>query len=489
MQNGSLTWEPLRLTSLKELDLSRCARVTDTGFTYLLTLPNIQKLWISETGLTALAITRLSSFKDLSLLDLGGLPVTDQALSSLQVLKKLQYLDLWGTDISDKGASFLKSFPKLTFVNLAWTNVTKLPSLPFLASLNMSNCLINSIFEEDGDGFALRNLIFSGATFTSASEPFLLLNTSSVLHLDLSGVLLHDFSFLCDMRALTHLDLSSSVIKDDSIEVVRSAGANLRNLNLSNTKVTSFGVQLLAGYVPCLESICLANTHIDDTSIYYLSMIPALKSIDLSKTCVKGYKHHPGSEPVWLLSDLQTLAALESMDLQGTQVIDEALLPLLGCKKLDCLLLRSASLTDMFLHHLSALPRLTVVGFRDAVLTNSGLQAFRPPVTLKSLDLRGCWLLTEDAMHNFCKSYPHIEVRHELLQMVPSNSYKNPTTRASPVKHKKERAALALARAVKDSFIDQRLKYGRDELLSLQASVLPLELPPDADFLRNNLTK
>lgn len=152
----------------------------------------------------------------------------------------------------------------------------------------MSNCEVHSIVEEDGDGSALEKLVFSGVTFPNACETFLRLDLSSVFYLDLSSVLLHDFSFFSYMRALTHLDLSFGMIEDDSMEVIISVGANLRNLNLSNTKVTSLGIELLVGYVPHLESIFLAHTHIDDASIYYLSMVPSFKSIDLSYTCIRG---------------------------------------------------------------------------------------------------------------------------------------------------------------------------------------------------------
>lgn len=163
-----------------------------------------------------------------------------------------------------------------------------LPSLPSLESLNMSNCDVHSIFKEDGDGGALEKLIFSGVTFLNASETFLRLDLSSVFYLDLSSVMLHDLSFIRDMRALTHLDLSLSLIGDDSMEEIIPVGANLRDLNLSNTKITSLGIEFLAGHVPLLESIRLANTHIDDTSIYYLSTVPSFKFIDLSYTCIKG---------------------------------------------------------------------------------------------------------------------------------------------------------------------------------------------------------
>lgn len=73
------------MTTLRELNVSRCLKVNDAGIRHLLSIPTLEKLCIAETGITAHGVTLLSSLKTLVFLDLGGLPVTDQALSSLQV--------------------------------------------------------------------------------------------------------------------------------------------------------------------------------------------------------------------------------------------------------------------------------------------------------------------------------------------------------------------------------------------------------------------
>lgn len=70
---------------LKEVDLSRCSKVTDSGIKHLLSIQTIEKLWLSETSVTSDGVTLLSSLKRLSTLDLGGLFVSDKALASLQV--------------------------------------------------------------------------------------------------------------------------------------------------------------------------------------------------------------------------------------------------------------------------------------------------------------------------------------------------------------------------------------------------------------------
>ena len=83
--NNSALWPLAGMTSLKELDLSRCKKVTDAGIKHLLSISHLEKLHLSRTGVTAGGIKLLSELKNLSTLDLGGLPVTDLVLNSLQV--------------------------------------------------------------------------------------------------------------------------------------------------------------------------------------------------------------------------------------------------------------------------------------------------------------------------------------------------------------------------------------------------------------------
>lgn len=179
-------------------------------------------------------------------------------------------------------------FPKLTFLNLAWTDVTKFPNVSSIACLNMSNCTIHSIFKGDGYKSPLEKLIVSGATFANELETFSFVDTSSISFLNVSNTSLRNFGFLSCMNVLKHLDLSSCSFGDDSVELIASIGANLINLNLSNTKVSSAGLGILAGHVPNLEVISLSHAPIDDAAIFHISMMPSLKDINLSKTNVKG---------------------------------------------------------------------------------------------------------------------------------------------------------------------------------------------------------
>lgn len=444
---SSALWALTGMTCLKELDLSRCVKVTDAGMKHLLSISTLEKLWLSETGLTADGIALLSSLQNLSVLDLGGLPVTDLVLRSLQVLTKLEYLDLWGSQVSNRGAAVLKMFPRLSFLNLAWTGVTKLPNISSLECLNLSNCTIDSILEGNENKAPLAKISLASTTFINEREAFLYIETSLLSFLDVSNSSLSRFCFLTQMKALEHLDLSSSMIGDDSVEMVACVGANLRNLNLSNTRFSSAGVGILAGHLPNLEILSLSGTQIDDYAISYMSMMPSLKFIDISNTDIKGFIQQVGAETdlVLSLTALQNLNHLESLNLEQTQVSDATLFPLSTFKELIHLSLRNASLTDISLHQLSSLSKLTNLSIRDAVLTNSGLGSFKPPRSLKLLDLHGGWLLTEDAILQFCKMHPRIEVWHELSVICPSDqigsngpSPSRTSLRASLVKQKQD---------------------------------------------------
>ncbi|XP_002509956.2 leucine-rich repeat receptor-like serine/threonine-protein kinase SKM1 [Ricinus communis] len=472
---SSALWSLTGMTSLKELDLSRSVKVTDAGIRHLLSISSLEILRIPETGLTAKGVALLTSLTNLSVLDLGGLPVTDMALSSLQVLTKLEYLDLWGSNISNNGVAVLQLFPKLSFLNLGWTSVTRLPSMLSLEYLNLSNCTIESLLEGDGDKAPLTKVILSGATFPNEAEAFYNIEPRFLSFLDVSNSSLQGFYFLHDMKMLEHLDLSSTMMGDDAIEAVACIGANLTNLNLSKTRVTSAGLAILAEHVPKLEYLSLSHALVDDFALSYIGMMSSLKVVDLSNTNIKGFIRQMGVETNLIpsLKALQGLSGLQSLNLEHTQVRDAAVAPVSSFQELSHLSLKSASLADETLYHLSSLSKLTSLVIGDAVLTNCGLDLFRPPVALKMLDLRGCWLLTEEAISSFCTKHPAIKLRHELLNVSSPNessSYRASPSRilSRPPHVSRKQGKMPVSWPMPQHFIDQRLKYSREELLALQ---------------------
>ncbi|MQL83783.1 hypothetical protein Taro_016261 [Colocasia esculenta] len=481
ISNSSL-WSITGMTTLRELDLSRCTRITDAGLEHVLSISNLEKLHISETKLTSEGIRRLSSLVNLRVLNLGGLPVNDQAMTSLQVLTQLEYLDLWGSKITDQGAAMLNMFPKLNYLNLAWTSVTKLPNLPALVCLNISNCTIYSIFEGDDTVKApLSKLFVHNTTFFDVDEAFSCEKVCYLSVLDLSYSPICNFNFLANTRLLECLDLSFSQMTDGLIDLVASVGFNLKDLNLSNTKVTSQALCLLAGNVPNLERLSLSKTSVDDASLQYLSMMPSLRIIDLSKTSIKGFYYLEGSklDKTSSVALLQNLVHLENLNLEETQVRDEAVHDLVMLGGLKYLYLKSDFLSDISLNAMSSLTNLTYLGLQGAVLTNQGLYLFRPPAQLHVLDLRGCWLLSMDNVASFCKDFPLIEVKHEWVKTLPTDqnvqlgsSPMHRTTQEEKLKAKAKKPGQSQCRLKKDHFADERIKYSREDLLELQFSSL-----------------
>ncbi|VAH65956.1 unnamed protein product [Triticum turgidum subsp. durum] len=457
-------WPLSGMSMLKELDLSRCSRITDAGIKHIVSIDSLEKLHLSETGLTDNGVMLISALKGLNLLDLGGIHMTDKALRSLQVLTQLEHLDIWGSEITDEGASVLKAFTRLRFLNVSWTHVTRLPPLPNMKYLNMSNCTIYSIRGGDSEvHIPLQKFTASAASFGDIDEVFSSIVASSFSFLDMSGCSLSNLYGLQKMKSLEHLDLSLSRVTDDAIEYVANIGMKLRYLSLKNTGITSQAPCILAGTVPNLASLSLAYTKVDDSALVYISMMPSLRVIDLSHTSIKGFtRAEANSEKVLSLPLLEHLIYLESLNLEDTPLSDEAL---------------------------SSASNLIHLGFCGSILSNSGLLQFVPPAQLHVLDLSGCWVLTGYAISSFRSHHPVIEVRHELIQeLQPSHIGTSQVHKSRHLPRAKTKVVNSSADSSRHSgifFVDQRIKYSREKMLEIQDltqsnSVLhDVQLPPE----------
>ncbi|KAG2615724.1 hypothetical protein PVAP13_3NG040600 [Panicum virgatum] len=478
------------MNTLKELDLSRCAKISDAGLRHIVTIQSLEKLRLSGTKLTDNGVMLISSLMNLNLLDLGGIRITDKTLRTLQVLTRLEHLDVWGSEITNEGASVLKAFTGLRFLNLYWTSVNYLSVPPTMRCLNMSKCKIHSIYYEDSEvPVALENLIVSEAEFGNIDKVFSGIQADSLFYLDMSSCDLSNLSFMENMKNLEHLDLSSNRITDDTIEHIAKVGTNLKYLSLKGTGITSQALCVLAGTVPNLTSLSLSHTKIDDSALAYISMMPLLSTIDLSHTSIKGFtRAEVNADKMLSMSAFEHLKYLESLNLEDTPLSAEVIPPLGSFAALKYLYLKSDFLSDPALHALSAASNLIHLGFCGNILSSSGLLQFVPPATLHVLDLRGCWILTGDAVSTFCKRHPTIEVRHELMQELKASSVGMSQLKAWQSQQVKAKVANSFAgpsRLPDIRFVDERIKYDKEEMMELQNLVKPdsvmhgVRLPPE----------
>ncbi|KAG8375102.1 hypothetical protein BUALT_Bualt10G0065400 [Buddleja alternifolia] len=467
--NNSALWSITGMTNLKEVDLNRCSKITDAGIRHLLSVPALERLCISQTSVTAHGVAVLASLTNLLMLDLGGLPVTDSALNSLQVESCVYMLSLslslcrCHVSFEQSGAVNLVLFLQLS---LSFYGLISLPGTNYF-SLSMVS-FISNCFCFFSLNLAWTNVILSGATIANVSEAFQYVETSRIHFMDLSNSSLQSFSLLRSMNALNHLNLSDTLLDDNSVEHITYIGANLRYLNLSNTKISSEGVRALAGHVSNLETILLSGTPIDDKAVSYISMMPALKVINLSNTNVKGLMHQADNAPdeVSSFAALQNLSHLERLQLEDIHIKETALCPLTNLGTLTYLSLKSVSLTDASLYNVSSAPKLIYLGVRDAVLTYAGLNTFVPPPTLGVLDLQGCWLLTKDDIARFCHKHPQIEVRHELVVPLDKRNIHFSSPARLNMKHKQAKLSMSPAKSdelfVDNQSLDDTRNYSRD---------------------------
>ncbi|KAL5202041.1 hypothetical protein ABZP36_012993 [Zizania latifolia] len=487
--NSSAVWALSGMSTLKELDLSRCSKISDAGIKHIASIESLEKLHVSETRLTDNGVMAISSLKNLHLLDLGGIRITDKPLHSLQVLTQLEHLDIWGSEITNEGASVLNAFTCLRFLNLSWTRVTCLPIIPTMRCLNMSECTIHSIGNGDSKVLIpLEKFIMSKASFGSIDEIFLSIVASSLTYLDMSNCSLSNLKFLENMMNLEHLDLSYSRIIDEAVEYIANIGMNLKFLSLSHTGVTSQALCVLAGTVPNLISLSLAHTKIDDSALLYISMMPSLRILNLSRTCIKGFMKENSMKMLSMFA-LEEVKHLESLNLDDTPLADDVIPPLASFRALRYLFLKSDFLSDPALHALSSAPNLIHLGFCGNILSSSGLLKFVPPAMLCVLDLSGCWILTWRAVSAFCMRHPMIEVRHELLQELQANcggtSQLHKSKQPQQVKAKIAKGLAGPRRLADICFVDERVKYNKEEFMELQHlaksnSLMPgVGLPPE----------
>jgi hypothetical protein len=103
----------------------RGKNLTDADLAVLKHLPQLQQLYVGNTGITDVGLVNVKGLADLVVLELSGnIGITDAGLANVVGLVKLQQIMFSQTGISDEGLIHLKGLPDLVQVYAGTKNLT-----------------------------------------------------------------------------------------------------------------------------------------------------------------------------------------------------------------------------------------------------------------------------------------------------------------------------------------------------------------------------
>jgi hypothetical protein len=130
------------LTTLRELNLFGCTRLTDKALEHLAGLKGLRVLSLGRTQVGDAGLKRLTGLTGLQELDLSDTQVRGSGLVHLRALTGLRRLDLGGTDLAAGGLEHLTGLDRLEEVSLYFSKagnagLAHLKGLPRLRDLNV----------------------------------------------------------------------------------------------------------------------------------------------------------------------------------------------------------------------------------------------------------------------------------------------------------------------------------------------------------------
>jgi internalin A len=160
------------LKQLQVLDLNG-VYVTDEGARELAALKHLQTLVLCSTQVTDEGVKALAALKQLESLDLSSTKVGDSGVKALAALKHLRTLQMRGTQVADEGVKALAAFEQLRTLNLGKTQVTD-AGLKELAALHQlrSLCLCGTQVTDTGvkELAAIENLESLDLRYTNVGD-------------------------------------------------------------------------------------------------------------------------------------------------------------------------------------------------------------------------------------------------------------------------------------------------------------------------------
>ena len=259
------------VSMLRQLELTRCERLTDDALARITVCASLQLLDLSYcSSLTNAALVHVATLHSLQILSIESCAqLTDNALSHLPALPQLHSLSLSFCPFTDYGLQYLSHCTSLEFLQLCYVQqisgrgLQALIPLPKLINLNLGHSSL-----KDNDLAPLRSLTHLNA-----------LNLESMEVTDAS------LSNLATLDSLTSLNLHEiHNLSDKTLELLSSHCTRLSSLYFSYTDlVTDSGVGHLTRLAPTLRVLEMPECEqITDESCRHISKMSQLATLDLT---------------------------------------------------------------------------------------------------------------------------------------------------------------------------------------------------------------
>ncbi|XP_054783339.1 F-box/LRR-repeat protein 3-like [Prosopis cineraria] len=420
----------MKCKNLVELDLSNATELRDAAASVVAQFSNLEKLWlgrcklITDMGIGCIAVgcrkLRLICLKwcvgvgdlgveliaikcnELRCLDLSYLPITDKCLPSIFKLQHLEDLVLEGCfgidddnlDVFKQGCRTLKKLDISGCQNITHTGLSALTSsFGYLEQLTLADGSPVTLALADGLNklAMLQSIILDGCLVTSSGLMAIGNSCISLKELSLSkcvGVTDEALSLVVSkQRDLRKLDITCCrMITDISIASIANSCINLTSLKMESCGLVPREAFILIGQrCHSLKDLDLTDNEIDDEG---------LKSIS---SCAG-------------LSNLKLGICLNITD-RGLSYVGKC------CSKLKELdLYRSTGITDSGISGIArGCPELVMINAAYCTaITDSSLLSLSQCSKLKTLEIRGCTLVTSiglAAIANKCKLLTCLDIK------------------------------------------------------------------------------
>lgn len=286
---------------------------TDADLDRIEKLSNIQRLDLSLTYVTDEGMERLKALPGVTELNFfGAESITDVAVAHLRGWDSLQRLNLRGSDITDTSMEYIASLKNLRSLDVSFTQIST-PGLEYLAELTELRELALGGNKINGAGLSVLNTL---PNLERLSLKGTQRRNSGYWAVSLTDI---DMALLGSLTQLQWLDVGGSIRSPlnslSDLGISKLAGLRqLRVLDISQTRVSSAGLELLAD-LPKLERLSLWRAErIDDQAAEFLTRMRSLETLDLSETNITDVT----------LEQLTHLENLRRLYLSGTKVTAEA---------------------------------------------------------------------------------------------------------------------------------------------------------------------